>query len=147
MKLKKFTQFINEAGEATQAELAAVAASPEASSPNPTSAVPTPSGLMIKAVYDKTKGGVLRVIGSKGPTDYEVHVALPTYSGPVKPVHFWKKDKTYYMKTNANQIQDFSQEDVDQLLALYKSGASKKTIDGWVADVTFIKTNDFKGVA
>jgi hypothetical protein len=147
MKLKKFTQFINEAGEATQADLAAVAASPEAISPASTSAVSTPSGLMIKAVYDKTKGGGLRVIGSKGNVDYEVHVALPTYKGPVKPVNFWKKGDTYYMKTNANQIQDFSQEDVNQLLALYKSGASKKTIDGWVADVTFIKTNDLKDIA
>lgn len=142
MKLKKFSEFTNEAGQATQAQLTAAGSA----APNPGSAVKTPSGLMIKAVYDNGKGG-LRVIGSKGNIDYKINIALPAYKGPVMPVNFWRNGDTYYIKTNAGQVHDFSQEDVNHLLDLYKSGGAKKTIDGWVADVTFTKTSELKDIS
>ena len=142
MKLKKFSEFTNESGQATQAELTAAGAT----APNPVNAVKTPSGLMVKAVYDKGKGG-LRVIGSKGNIDYKINIDLPAYKGPVIPVNFWKHSDKYYIKTNAGQVHDFSQDDVNHLLDLYKSGGSKKTIDGWVADVTFIKTSELKDIS
>ena len=145
MKLKKFSQFINEAGDATSTEIADALKS----TPNTVTAVPTPSGLKIKAVYDpKSKLGGLRVIGSKGNHDYRINIALPAYTGPVMPVNFWKEEKgPYYIKTNVGQIRELSQEDINQLLGLYRTGEYSKTVDGWVADVTFIKTNDLKDIA
>ena len=143
MKLKKFSEFTNESGQATQAELTAAGAA----APNPVNAVKTPSGLMIKAVYDKGKGGGLRVIGSKGNLDYKINIALPVYKGPVIPVNFWKHGDSYYIKTNVGQVHDFSQDDVNQLLDLYKSGGAKKTINGWAADVTFTRTSELKDIS
>lgn len=150
MKLKGFTQFVNEAAasaeEATKLQAAINAEAAATAAPQATTVTPIPPNNDYKiSVINLGGKGAIRVVGDKGARDYKLSISSIIYSGPIIPTKFWRssKNNSYYIATNADQTQKLSQADVDKFLTAYKTDSKKMTIPGTLADLTLIRTWDF----
>lgn len=150
MKLKRFTQFVNEAAataeEASKLQAAINAEAAANSTATAAGGTPIPPDNEYKISVIKEGGkSAIRVTGDKGTRDYKISVSSVIYTGPIVPENFWRSSKngSYYISTNADQTQKLSQADVDKFLTAYKNDSKKLTIPGTIADLTLTRTWDF----
>jgi hypothetical protein len=107
--------------------------------------------MKVAAVYnDKSKMGVIRLVGKKGPRDYKVSVSIPViYTGPVQPIKIEKRltdggtSSEYKIFTNVKgQSHMLDKEEVLDLVKMYNHDMNNITI----GRATFTRTWKFKDV-
>lgn len=157
MRIKSYIEFINESEMEEFADLTAL--------PGPTAVdtfykvtdpvLDTPKVSLVKKVKKDEKGnyttlsGALRIKGSKGTKDYTIFVDSPLMDFNVVPRFLTKTDDGYTLTTSKDQKQELSSDDMNSIIAKYKTGSNKFTLKAKLGtvDIIFTSTDKFKGVA
>lgn len=119
-----------------------------APAPEPVTLNTSTESIKMRAVYDKSRGGVIRLEGKKGPKDYKISVKIPLiYTGPVQPVKLTKeltqggKSAEYTIWTNVDgQSHTIDRSDAIQLADLYNGDGNSMSI----GRATFTRTWKYK---
>jgi hypothetical protein len=96
------------------------------------------NGVTLKAA--NPAGGPIQASWDGNVVTYRVTMSSLTYNGPVGITSIWKKEKKYYVSTNADQTEEIDIADLNKLVTAIKQGESKIEITvGWGVTLTFTK--------